>query len=442
MNPPAASNTTLRGPWLTVARVAWGTLIVLMVVLFIVAAPAFYDELRTVRPAEVLAAEGSNIMYDPYLTPAEVRALQQIGLPVNVYAGFTVARESLLLLVALAIAVVILWRKSDDWLALLATFAFVAALSGSAPQQLAALQPDWAAPVRVLWGLGQLAQLAFFFLFPTGRFVPRWIGVALLAALAIALGGVLEKGIDVPPMTFWQWVLLFAALAGVSLYSQLYRYWRVSTPVQRQQTKWVVAGLTVGLIGALGYAVSYFFLQPQPGLARLLFNAIGNSILGLVWLLLPLSIAFAILRYRLWDIDLLINRTLVYGALTGIVAGGYVLLVGGLGALLQAPDNLLLSLLGAGLVAVLLQPLRQRLQRGVNRLMYGERDDPYTVLSRLGARLEAAVAPEIVLAAIVETVAQALKLPYAAIALRRGGEYEMVAEFSPPLPLLIRVGFS
>ena len=98
----------------------------------------------------------------------------------------------------------------------------------------------------------------------------------------------------------------------------------------------------------------------------------------------PVFTYIAILRYQLYDIDRLINRTLVYGALTACVVGIYVLAVVGLGALFQARGNLGVSLLATGLVAVLFQPLRSRLQRGVNRLMYGERDDPYAVTSRLG----------------------------------------------------------
>ena len=137
-------------------------------------------------------------------------------------------------------------------------------------------------------------------------------------------------------------------------------------------------------------------------------------------LFVPVFTYIAILRYRLYDIDVVINRTLVYGALSACVVGIYVLAVVALGALFQAQGNLAISLLATGLVAVLFQPLRMRLQRGVNRLMYGERDDPYAVLSRLGQRLEAALAPDAALNTVVQTVAQALKLPYAEISLKQG----------------------
>src|SRR5918995_3222069 len=110
------------------------------------------------------------------------------------------------------------------------------------------------------------------------------------------------------------------------------------------------------------------------------------------------------------------------------------LVVVALGALFQAQGNLAVALLATGLAAVLFQPLRMRLQRGVNRLMYGERDDPYAVISRLGRSLEATLAPESVLPTIAETIAQALKVPYVAIVLGDDGEegFGPIAEHGVP----------
>jgi signal transduction histidine kinase len=142
----------------------------------------------------------------------------------------------------------------------------------------------------------------------------------------------------------------------------------------------------------------------------------------------------AILKYRLYDIDLIINRTLVYGGLTAAIVGVYVLVVATLGALLPVRDNLFLSLLVAGLLAVLFNPLRERLQRAANRLMFGQRDDPYAVLSRLGQRLAGSAAPEAILHTVAETVAVALRLPYAAIRLTRNGVDQLSAEYGSPAP--------
>lgn len=192
---------------------------------------------------------------------------------------------------------------------------------------------------------------------------------------------------------------------------------------ERQQVKWVLYAVAV-LVAAI--------------VAVNLWPALDPSFVGTVMFLvgslaIPVAVGVAILRYRLYDIDLVMNRTLVYGALTACVVGIYVLVVGYLGALLRTGGNLPISLVATGVVAVLFAPLRDRLQQGVNRLMYGERDEPYAVLSRLGERLEATLAPEAVLPAIVETVGEALKLPYAAIALPRDGNYfEVTAASGEP----------
>ncbi|MFQ5858940.1 MAG: hypothetical protein ACE5LU_25350, partial [Anaerolineae bacterium] len=169
----------------------------------------------------------------------------------------------------------------------------------------------------------------------------------------------------------------------------------------RRKIRWVAFAAIVSGGGGL---VLWMLLPLVVGRQIISANA-----LGLLVLPFPLALAIAILRHRLFDIDLVINRTLVYGTLTASTMGLYVFIVGYLGSLFQARDRSLIAFLTTGLVAVLFQPLRGRLQRGVNRLMYGERDDPYTVLSRLGRRLEATFAPEAGLRTIIETVAQALK---------------------------------
>ncbi|MDP9479310.1 MAG: histidine kinase, partial [Actinomycetota bacterium] len=207
--------------------------------------------------------------------------------------------------------------------------------------------------------------------------------------------------------------------AAVALFVRLFR----SSGEEREQLKWVayaVAVLTVGLvISSISEAAGESLFSRIPVLVG--------------FLTVPIAIGVAILKHRLYDIDLVINRTLVYGSLTAAVVGMYVLVVGYLGAMFRTGGgNLLISLVATGLVAVLFAPLRDRLQRGVNRLMYGERDDPYAVISRLGERLEAILAPEAALSTIVETVAGALKLPYAAITLKQNGGFTKAAEHGTP----------
>jgi signal transduction histidine kinase len=304
-------------------------------------------------------------------------------------------------------------------------------------------------------------------LFPDGRLLSRWRRIVAWAALCgsalVAFGEAFMPGqlrthfyVENPfgvvraigggfttYALFAASIVLGTMLLAMSdlaaLFSLFLRLLRVRGD-ERQQLKWFLyAALpaNVCLVAVLiQFMVAYFTTE-------FLFNTVNilpswelyNAILYiaiLALLLLPICAYIAILRYRLYDIDVVINRTLVYGALSACVVGIYVLAVGALGALFQARGNLGVSLLATGAVAVLFQPLRSRLQRGVNRLMYGERDDPYAVTSRLGRRLEATLTPDAVLPTVVETIAQALKLPYAAILLKEGESFRTAAAYGTP----------
>ena len=238
---------------------------------------------------------------------------------------------------------------------------------------------------------------------------------------------------DIPPgaETLQQWALSILGIvtgaflgAVVSLIVRL----RQSSGVERQQLKWFVyaAALVIGVMLML------FIFEPYRDTPSL--NIIGLILYALAFSTVPIAIGLAILRYQLWNIDPIINRTLVYGALSASIIGVYALIVGGVGALFQAQSNFFLSILATGVAAILFEPLRTRLQRAVNRLMYGERDDPYTVISRLGQRLEATLAPDAVLPTLVTTVKETLKLPYAAITLDQEDHCTMVAAAGTPVP--------
>jgi signal transduction histidine kinase len=210
---------------------------------------------------------------------------------------------------------------------------------------------------------------------------------------------------------------IFGALAALVV------RFRRSRGIEREQLKWLAYGGAMAILSLTTVSV-WAATRPDDPMAYELN-------IGSVWVALTIIViaaGIAILRNRLYDIDLIINRTLVYGALSAGVVGLYVLLVGSLGALFQSSGNLLIALLATGLAAFLVQPLRARLQRSVNRLMYGERDDPYTVLSRLSQQLKTTLAPAAVLPTITQVVAQTLKLPYVAIALKQGDEMVVAAE--------------
>ena len=217
--------------------------------------------------------------------------------------------------------------------------------------------------------------------------------------------------------------LYAAVFLSLTLVTIVWQYRRHRTGIRRQQMRWLgFAALVVG-----GSAVLFYFLPPFLGAPGLNANGIG-----LIGILFPLALAVAILRHNLFDIETLLNRTLVYGGLTAVIITLYILSVSLLSALFQTQGNLFIALITTGLVAVIFQPLRERLQRAVNRLMYGERDEPFEVLVQLGQRLEQTLTADKVYPVIVETVAQTLKLPYTAVTIQRNGQFQTAESYGKP----------
>lgn len=194
--------------------------------------------------------------------------------------------------------------------------------------------------------------------------------------------------------------------------------------VSRAQLQWAGCGLILGIVLMLLVYPAASGMVAQPLLAQLMGAGfqIGFTVIGV-------ALAIAVLRYRLFDIQLVINRALVYATLTVGVIAVYVLVVGYLGWLFHTEANLALSLIATGIIAVGFAPAQQLVQRSVNRMLYGERDEPYRVLTRLGQQLETAAAPSAVLAQAAETVARALKLPYVAIAHQEEDEPRLLAVY-------------
>jgi signal transduction histidine kinase len=410
---------------LLAARIAWISMAILAGVLFFASIPINYAQFHTI-------CQGADC-YFWQLSPREVAVLQGLGLSLDFYAGYGIALRVLYAAGFCALGVALFLTRPTNWIALYASMAFVlTGVSGSEP--LAEAYPSWSVPVALVGFLGEVLFFTLFYIFPDGRFVPRWTRVPAIILIAnLALHYFLP---DWKPSSYgWVDLLIWLILGLATILSaQIYRYIRVSGPVERQQTKWVVFGLTAAslIIAVMLTSREIFSSSVQSSAVGVLYPLLGFTVYVVAILLIPISIAFAILKYRLWDIDIIINRTLVYSGLSASVVGLYALLVVGLGSFLQADGNFVTSLVAAGMVAVLFAPLRVRLQRSVNRLMYGERDEPYIVLSRLGKRLEGTLAPELALETVAQAVAYALKLPYAAIELRREDGYKRVAEYGEP----------
>lgn len=296
--------------------------------------------------------------------------------------------------------------------------------------------------VLALGAVAMTGALLLLYIFPSGRFVPRWTRLLALVWVGLNLLWLIAPETPFNPLNGPIWRATPAASFAVGmawfatgLLAQGYRYHRVSDLVERQQTKWTMLGLAAAVMGGALYYGLLALAQDDPwsgDLAFLSYNLARPTLQTLFMACLPICLVIAIMRYHLFDVDLILHRALVYGALTGLVIAIYVAVVGALSALFGREGSLLFSLIATGLVAVAFQPLRERVQQAANRLVYGEREEPYAVLARLGQRLEATAAPETTLETVVETIAQALKIPYAAIALHEGAQPVVVAEYPGP----------
>lgn len=214
---------------------------------------------------------------------------------------------------------------------------------------------------------------------------------------------------------------IFLLLGGLIL-TAVHTLRTQQTPSQRAQVRWLVWPIVLLGVNLLLLFISFGLSTLAEYLrAWELYQTLDNIIeplfgLFIFWILLfPLALVIGIWRDRLFDIELWLNRAVVYVALTATLVGLYILLIGGLSLLFHNADSFVLSLLATGGVAVLFQPLRARIQQTINRALYGQWDDPMGVLTQLGQHLEQANAPETILQVFVSTIAAALKLPYVAL---------------------------
>jgi hypothetical protein len=389
-----AATTRLTGSWLIVARTVWLAQVVPSLGLFVAGFPLFYARIQTACVGPVMC----NIV--GALTAKGLQALPALGFSVSGYATFYTIFWAIIAMIWCGIGFLIFWRRSDDWLALLAAFflvMFITTFPGLPTSILALTYPVLNVPTTLMSVLGQASIGVFFLLFPSGRLAPRWM-VLILPLLIIQ-----EVAPIFPPtspfnVNNWPgWLNGPVALVvyGSIIFSQVYRYQRESTPVQRQQTKWVVLGIIAVATGFIAFGVLFSVLFPAVGQSDSPYSVILDIAYPLLTLLLPLSIGVAILRYRLYDIDVLINRTLVYALLTGVLVVLYVGLIFGLeslvGLLTRQTSQPVIIVISTLAIAALIQPLRHRIQNLIDRRFYRHKYDAQKTLAAYNATLRSEV---------------------------------------------------
>ncbi len=417
--------------WLALARAVWMVLALLLLANFSASIPATYGQLRTICTS---SAFGHCNIWQP--TPANMQALQHLGLSLETYAAYTLTMDVLASLVFLAVGALIFWRKSDEWVGLFVSLVLVIFGSFGIADSLAGTfitaQTPGAVKLLFLLLLLQWPALGVLLLtFPTGRFVPPWSWVVVLFWLLqdwFFTFGAIEN---------WPLLLIaadFLLVLGSTAGIQVYRYLRVYTPVQRQQTKWLVYALSVYVVGvvlllAIGGLVPAFSQPDSP------YRLVRATMTILFFTLIPLCIGIAILRYRLWDIDVIINRTLVYGSLTAILALVYVGLIFALQYLLAGmirQNNAIAIVVSTLAIAALFQPLRHRMQQFIDRRFYRRKYDAAQVVEAFSDTLRHEVDLEQVREQLVAVVQETMQPSHISLWLRDPDSKLLRSDHIPP----------
>ena len=423
MNIQPTSSIRLHRRWLILARAGWLAFALLVAGFFVSAVPVRFRELLTVTP-EAAAAVGQ-------LRPQDVEGIHQLGLSIGFYAVYFTTLDTLTVLSYFVIALLVFWRRPDDGMALFValTLLFVAL----APPVLSALeraQASWRLPVLPTQVVFVGCMVPLLFLFPDGRWVPRWARWLILIWVGYVLTGLIVPSL-LPPNAFGSalapqqllpaaWMLCWF---GAGLAAQIYRYYRVSTPTQRQQTKWVVFGFAICLaLVSVGVLVLIPPLRDPNGSINMVFRMMGPTLILAGAMTVPWSLGLSILRYRLWDIDLIIRRTLVYSVLTGALALAYfssvVLLQRIFASLTGQQQNEIVTVISTLAIAGLSIPLRRRVQDLIDRRFYRKKYDAAKTLAAFAATCRDETDLDKLTARLVEVVQETMQPEHVSLWLR------------------------
>ncbi len=361
------SSSDLHGGWLKLAHVAWYVCAALAAIVLLAAIPVYYRHLT--QP----------VLSDPY-------GLGQFNVPFQFMFDVGDIAGSLM---SFGLAVLLFWRKPNDRMALFVSFfSLVVAVTGLRVLDNVLTAYFGAPSTYEFWGNLQTPLWTLFIcIFPDGRFVPRWtrwlFAASVASVLVVFTSGELHAII----------LIVIFLMNMLAVYAWVYRYRHVSNYVERQQTKWWLYGVYVMLL--LAFIASFIYKEFSPPLLNPL----------------PIFLTIAILRYRLFDIDVIIRRTLVYSILTVVLAliyfGGVVLLQQLTRAFTETSD--LAIVVSTLIIAALFLPLRRRVQNAIDRRFYRRKYDAAKTLAAFSATVRDEVELEKLTVALLNVVQETMQ---------------------------------
>jgi len=386
MSPTSNTATSLRltGINLSVARGVFVCLSLATIVFFAVGLQVYYRELLDDIDAETLTT------------------LRSLGMSGGFYAGYQTSLAILLAVGSCTAGMIIFRFKSDEWVAMVVAFTLIGmGANAFEPLGMASRVIGSRTPVQFVMAMILASHPLTCYVMPDGKFPQKWMKYAAWIWFSWLLISVFWTSF---PVNLFNWsgngfeVYLYSLLAALltGIYALIYRYTHTDNLVKRQQLKWVVFSIAFAIVIALGSDLfTEFFEKTGPSAGSLLIeNMITQTISVIALLSVPIAMVFSILRYRLYDIELVINRSLIYGLLAIILAvifGGVLL---GLQALFRAitgnhnppPVGIVVATLA---VFSLFSPTLKISRNFVNRKIFGIEFN-FTDAKRLNAKIEKA----------------------------------------------------
>jgi hypothetical protein len=419
------TSTKLYGPWLHISRVLWVVLSLTALVILIASMTLTIQEpLPSCIVGEVFCAPWQ-------MTREDAAMASQLGLP-DFLAPLAYHGSNLFLSVgAFLFGLLIFVRRSDDWMAQLISLMLTLRVVENV-QNLG----TWMLFVSAIYTIPVVIFTLLPFIFPNGRFVPaniRWLVGPLVAFIIVVIWLPLLDVIWLPLLGgaagggLYESVLVGSFLAWflVGGYAALYRYRHVASSAERQQIKWAVGGVLAYFIVIVPIIIAAVWFPPTSASPeRLAFVLLVQQPIYLIsTLCLPVGIAFAILRYRLWDIDVVIRKTLIYSALSGILAlvyFGSVLILqqlfGSVVGVERTPVAIVISTLA---IAALFTPLRNRVQVIIDRRFYRQKYDAQQVLAQFAQTARDETDLDALTAELTHVVQETLQPEQVSVWLRR-----------------------
>ncbi len=357
------------------------------------------------------------------LRPEDVQALTELGISVHFYAAYFAALEWISGVLPFAIGVLIFWKRSGQWFTWLLSLGLITfgLISSPLTTPLEGLLPGLYPVLLALRTVGMGSFFLSLLMFPDGKFVPPrviWLARAWIIYLVISL---LVPDLRFKSSILWQSgsdfvVLLIVGAVILSVIAvQIHRFRSYAAPIQRQQSKWVVFGLAISFSLMVAAALP-LMLVPFLNLtaaAVMLVRIAAFTVILLNAILFAGAFAAAILYARLWDIDIIIRRTVSYGLLTGLLAlvyfTGVVLLQTVFDALTGRTDSPLITVLSTLILAGLFNPLRTRIQKFIDRRFYRSRFNSEQTLAHFAAAARDEVDIELLTVALLGVVDETMQ---------------------------------